>query len=729
MGPALISGVDDYASLPAPKKPGDVETAELRRLSALEVATLLCQPQTLDVMLGACVCQRQKALMGWFGPEERAVLWALQPDHKGKGEDKDKDDGGHSGKQPLRKVVEKLQTASGIKTRTSLLLPLLRAGLGMDATQVGAAYAALARRGYVEQCPQLEQPGALADLDAPLLRLGTEGRKVVRVATRGECAARKHILANPGQFAAVMAEANQLLAAAGATKKRVRPRKPKPPKLASAALVPSGDAAAAGAGALDVIMPDTSSDAAIAAALAMGGGLPTPVPKQPRAHEGKRKRASERDSSKESKRRRSASSKAAVKAHAEAMKDATPPEFLHDETAPAARVCLRRPTHASHLRLTEDSMTMYSRRSYRMCRATHGVVYGRWYFEVKVTHLGATGHSRVGWAGDRAELQAPVGYDAHSYAYRDINGVKVHAGHRKWYGEPYSVGDVLGCLLVLPEREDMPPCRAPQLAKYKHELVVLREDGDEKYQHRPLPGSRVAFFKNGVCQGVAYENTLCEDVYFPAGSLYTDKNIEGDDAPPASLTFNFGPDFAFPPQGVRFAQPVRAEGGVAGQQAAAAEQVAAAEQEGIAIVEGALAEEAAAGGPKEHEGETGQAAVPGTEGSAEVSKSTGGVKATLVAVDGKAIRADCVRPFSEALHFQPTLLEEEEHNKAPDEPFQSIEARTAAKLTPAPAKADCADGDLGHLQMMGFSVERAMAALDKCNDDLEAAVNWLFINA
>ena len=186
MGPALISGVDDYASLPAPKKPGDVETAELRRLSALEVATLLCQPQTLDVMLGACVCQRQKALMGWFGPEERAVLWALQPDHKGKGEDKDKDDGGHSGKQPLRKVVEKLQTASGIKTRTSLLLPLLRAGLGMDATQVGAAYAALARRGYVEQCPQLEQPGALADLDAPLLRLGTEGRKVVRVATRGE---------------------------------------------------------------------------------------------------------------------------------------------------------------------------------------------------------------------------------------------------------------------------------------------------------------------------------------------------------------------------------------------------------------------------------------------------------------------------------------------------------------------------------------------------------------
>ena len=301
-----------------------------------------------------------------------------------------------------------------------------------------------------------------------------------------------------------------------------------------------------------------------------------------------------------------------------------------------ATVCLSRPTHSSHLRLTEDRMTMYSRRGYRMCRATHGVVYGRWYFEVKVTHLGATGHSRVGWAGDRAELQAPVGYDAHSYAYRDINGVKVHAGHRKWYGEPYSVGDVLGCLLVLPEREDMPPCRAPQLAKYKHELVVLREDGDEKYQHRPLPGSRVAFFKNGVCQGVAYENTLCEDVYFPAGSLYTDKNIEGDDAPPASLTFNFGPDFAFPPQGVRFAQPVRAEGdavGVPAEPSAAATGMA----EGPACAE--------AGGNAEGGGEA-------------VRPTQSPPKPTEVMVDGRSISVDGVRPVSEAVHFEHDLNDE-----------------------------------------------------------------------
>lgn len=41
-------------------------------------------------------------------------------------------------------------------------------------------------------------------------------------------------------------------------------------------------------------------------------------------------------------------------------------------------------------------------------RATHGAHEGSWYFEVKVTHLGATGHCRIGWATRKAELQAPV---------------------------------------------------------------------------------------------------------------------------------------------------------------------------------------------------------------------------------------------------------------------------------------------------------------------------------
>ena len=38
-------------------------------------------------------------------------------------------------------------------------------------------------------------------------------------------------------------------------------------------------------------------------------------------------------------------------------------------------------------------------------RATRGVHKGTWYFEIKVTHLGPTGHCRLGWSTKKGELQ------------------------------------------------------------------------------------------------------------------------------------------------------------------------------------------------------------------------------------------------------------------------------------------------------------------------------------
>ena len=38
-------------------------------------------------------------------------------------------------------------------------------------------------------------------------------------------------------------------------------------------------------------------------------------------------------------------------------------------------------------------------------RATRGVYKGTWYFEIKVTHLGKTGHCRLGWSTKKGELQ------------------------------------------------------------------------------------------------------------------------------------------------------------------------------------------------------------------------------------------------------------------------------------------------------------------------------------
>ena len=49
-------------------------------------------------------------------------------------------------------------------------------------------------------------------------------------------------------------------------------------------------------------------------------------------------------------------------------------------------------------------------------RATHGAWHGTWYFEARMTHLGKTGHCRLGWSTRKGELQAPVGYDMYRRA-------------------------------------------------------------------------------------------------------------------------------------------------------------------------------------------------------------------------------------------------------------------------------------------------------------------------
>ena len=44
----------------------------------------------------------------------------------------------------------------------------------------------------------------------------------------------------------------------------------------------------------------------------------------------------------------------------------------------------------------------------------------------------------MGWAQRSGELQAPVGYDKWSYAYRDLQGSKLHNSVRiDGFGEPF----------------------------------------------------------------------------------------------------------------------------------------------------------------------------------------------------------------------------------------------------------------------------------------------------
>ena len=44
-----------------------------------------------------------------------------------------------------------------------------------------------------------------------------------------------------------------------------------------------------------------------------------------------------------------------------------------------------------------------------------------------------------------------MGYDEHSFGYRDLEGSKVHKALREEYGKPYREGDVIGCFIHMPE--------------------------------------------------------------------------------------------------------------------------------------------------------------------------------------------------------------------------------------------------------------------------------------
>ncbi|KAL3900993.1 MAG: hypothetical protein SGCHY_000934 [Lobulomycetales sp.] len=84
------------------------------------------------------------------------------------------------------------------------------------------------------------------------------------------------------------------------------------------------------------------------------------------------------------------------------------------------------PTHtATQLQISPSGLTVTnSRGGYRLCKASHGVYQGKWYYEVTVGN--ETCNARVGWAQISADLQTPCGYDAFSYAWRQRPGTLFH---------------------------------------------------------------------------------------------------------------------------------------------------------------------------------------------------------------------------------------------------------------------------------------------------------------
>ncbi|GAQ81553.1 hypothetical protein KFL_000830350 [Klebsormidium nitens] len=226
-------------------------------------------------------------------------------------------------------------------------------------------------------------------------------------------------------------------------------------------------------------------------------------------------------------------------------------------------VLLSRTERAPQIQLSADQLTASSTKGYRMVRATTGPYDGAWYFEIKIVHLGETGHTRLGWSMSGGDLQAPVGYDTHSYGYRDVDGSKVHNTWREEYGAGYGEGDVVGCYInlpggVRPEKADLVDYRG----KPHHTETA-------EVPQQPLKDSQVAFFKNGECQGVAYWS-IFGGQYFPAASLYTSNK----QSRACEIRFNFGPDWDCPPsdwKGLPVPQPVSKLAAVALQEAKSAQ--------------------------------------------------------------------------------------------------------------------------------------------------------------
>ncbi|XP_006664329.2 protein TRAUCO [Oryza brachyantha] len=214
-----------------------------------------------------------------------------------------------------------------------------------------------------------------------------------------------------------------------------------------------------------------------------------------------------------------------------------------NDDAPDLPVLLSRVFKSDKVEVSDDRLTAGSTKGYRMVRATRGVAIGTWYFEIKVLHLGSSGHTRLGWATNNADLHAPVGYDVFGFGYRDLDGTKVHKAWRAKYADQgYGEGDVLGFYIHLPDGELYEP-KQPFLVHYKG--LPFRAEAPKATEQKtpdPVPGSEICYFKNGVCQGTAFVD-IPGGRYYPAASMYT-----LPDQPNCEVRFNFGPNFEFFPE-------------------------------------------------------------------------------------------------------------------------------------------------------------------------------------
>eukprot|EP00088_Acartia_fossae_P002927 TRINITY_DN11223_c0_g1_i2.p1 TRINITY_DN11223_c0_g1~~TRINITY_DN11223_c0_g1_i2.p1 ORF type:complete len:338 (+),score=67.56 TRINITY_DN11223_c0_g1_i2:61-1074(+) len=219
------------------------------------------------------------------------------------------------------------------------------------------------------------------------------------------------------------------------------------------------------------------------------------------------------------------------------------PPFLCRVVTPES-VLLALHDRAHQLTVSDCRLWLTGAKFYCTARATHGVKKGSWYYEMRIADLPEGGALRLGWAQKNANLQAPLGFDKFGYSCRSRKGTRFHDSIGKHYSNGFGQGDVVGCLIDLPEQpgKDYLPitCKDKPLIKFKSHLYYEEKDELQENQKalKPLPGGKITYFLNGKSLGTAFTD-IYEGEYFPSVGLYKQVHVK----------FNFGPRFKAPPGG------------------------------------------------------------------------------------------------------------------------------------------------------------------------------------
>ncbi|XP_014475699.1 PREDICTED: set1/Ash2 histone methyltransferase complex subunit ASH2 [Dinoponera quadriceps] len=222
------------------------------------------------------------------------------------------------------------------------------------------------------------------------------------------------------------------------------------------------------------------------------------------------------------------------------------PGWLYRALSPSS-VLLALHDRAPQLKVSEDRLAVTGEKGYCMIRATHCVSRGTWYWEATIEEMPEGSATRLGWGQEYANLQTPLGYDKFGYSWRSRKGTRFHESKGKHFSDGYGEGDTLGFLIVLPNTHDashIPKTYKDRpLVKFKSHLYYEEKDQvtEAVKALKPMEGSKIVFYKNGVNQGDAFHD-INKGAYYPGVAIFKS----------ATVSVNFGPNFKCPPSDVTF---------------------------------------------------------------------------------------------------------------------------------------------------------------------------------